>query len=179
MWRRQDVWRSFNLSRGRFPVTSGNFLYNIAPHSMQSRIGSIMGRWLIRKLLFCAALVLSGHGFAFAGEAEMLRHGIAMHGQPSLAADFDHLPYANPQAPKGGRITLALQGTFDSLNPLIVLGVAPDVVPRYVLQSLMMRSTDEPFTVYGLVARPSKCRKTGDPSLSISIRVPVSPMGTL
>jgi peptide/nickel transport system substrate-binding protein len=112
-----------------------------------------MGRWLIRKLLFCAALVLSGHGFAFAGEAEMLRHGIAMHGQPSLAADFDHLPYANPQAPKGGRITLALQGTFDSLNPLIVLGVAPDVVPRYVLQSLMMRSTDEPFTIYGLVAR--------------------------
>ena len=112
-----------------------------------------MGRWLIRKLLFCAALVLSGHGFAFAGEAETLRHGIAMHGEPALAPGFDHLPYANPQAPKGGRITLALQGTFDSLNPLIVLGVAPDVVPRYVLQSLMMRSTDEPFTVYGLVAR--------------------------
>ena len=88
-----------------------------------------------------------------AGEAETLRHGIAMHGEPALAPGFDHLPYANPQAPKGGRITLALQGTFDSLNPLIVLGVAPDVVPRYVLQSLMMRSTDEPFTVYGLVAR--------------------------
>ena len=46
-----------------------------------------------------------------------------------------------------------LQGTFDSLNPLIVLGVAPDAVPRYVLQSLMMRSQDEPFTLYGLVAR--------------------------
>lgn len=83
----------------------------------------------------------------------MLRHGIAMHGEPALGPGFEHLPYANPQAPRGGRITLALQGTFDSLNPLIVLGVAPDVVPRYVLQSLMMRSTDEPFTIYGLLAR--------------------------
>nr|WP_246728492.1 extracellular solute-binding protein [Microvirga terricola] len=76
-----------------------------------------------------------------------------MHGEPALPAGFDHLPYVNPKAPKGGRITLALQGSFDSLNPLIVLGVAPDVVPKYVLQSLMVRSLDEPFTVYGLVAR--------------------------
>jgi peptide/nickel transport system substrate-binding protein len=76
-----------------------------------------------------------------------------MHGEPALPPDFTHLPYADPAAPKGGRITLALQGTFDALNPLIVLGVAPDVVPRYVLQSLMIRSADEPFTLYGLVAR--------------------------
>ena len=81
------------------------------------------------------------------------QHGIAMHGEPALPADFPHLPYADPEAPRGGRITLGLQGTFDSLNPLIVIGVAPDVVPRYVLQSMMMRSADEPFTVYGLVAR--------------------------
>jgi peptide/nickel transport system substrate-binding protein len=82
-----------------------------------------------------------------------LRHGIAMHGEPALGPGFEHLPYANPQAPKGERITLALQGTFDSLNPTIVLGVAPDVVPRYVLQPLMMRSADEPFTIYGMLAR--------------------------
>ncbi|HEY8383561.1 MAG TPA: extracellular solute-binding protein [Microvirga sp.] len=81
------------------------------------------------------------------------RHGLAMHGEPALPADFAHLPHANPDAPKGSRLTLALQGTFDSLNPLIVLGVAPDVVPRYVLQPLMMRSADEPFTAYALVAR--------------------------
>jgi len=87
-----------------------------------------------------------------AARAEILRHGIAMHGEPALPAGFQHLPYANPDAPKGGRITLAIQGTFDSLNPLIVIGVAPPAVPEYVLQSLMMRSRDEPFTVYGLVA---------------------------
>ncbi len=79
-----------------------------------------------------------------------------MHGEPELPPNFTHLPYADAAAPRGGRITLALQGTYDSLNPLIVLGVAPDVVPRYVLQSLMKRSLDEPFTVYGLVARSAE-----------------------
>jgi peptide/nickel transport system substrate-binding protein len=112
-----------------------------------------MGRWLIRNLLLAAAFALSGLSLATASGAEPLRHGIAMHGEPALEPGFEHLPYADPRAPRGGRITLALQGTFDSLNPLIVLGVAPDVVPRYVLQSLMMRSADEPFTIYGLVAR--------------------------
>jgi peptide/nickel transport system substrate-binding protein len=112
-----------------------------------------MGRWLIKNLLLAVAFLLPGLGLAAASEREVLRHGIAMHGEPALEPGFEHLPYANPHAPRGGRITLALQGTFDSLNPLIVLGVAPDVVPRYVLQSLMMRSTDEPFTIYGLVAR--------------------------
>jgi peptide/nickel transport system substrate-binding protein len=111
-----------------------------------------MSRWHIRNLLLFAALALSALS-ADAQDAGMLRHGIAMHGDPALAPGFEHLPYANPQAQKSGRITLALQGTFDSLNPLIVLGVAPDVVPRYVLQPLMMRSADEPFTIYGLLAR--------------------------
>ena len=81
------------------------------------------------------------------------RHGIAMHGEPALPEGFSHLPYADPDAPRGGRVALGFQGTFDSLNPLIVIGVAPDALPRYVLQSLMMRSADEPFTVYGLIAR--------------------------
>ncbi|UVF17635.1 extracellular solute-binding protein [Microvirga terrae] len=112
-----------------------------------------MGRWLIRNLLLAAVCLLTGWGPSAASGAEALRHGIAMHGEPALEPGFDHLPYANPGAPKGGRITLGLQGTFDSLNPLIVLGVAPDAVPRYVLQSLMMRSADEPFTIYGLLAR--------------------------
>ena len=46
-----------------------------------------------------------------------------MHGEPLEPAGFAHLPYANPEAPKGGRATFAVQGSFDSLNPLIVKGV--------------------------------------------------------
>ncbi|WP_243368675.1 extracellular solute-binding protein [Microvirga solisilvae] len=106
----------------------------------------------IRILGLFATMLLVSFGPVAAGQAEPLRHGIAMHGEPALPAGFSHLPYANPEAPKGGRITLAIQGTFDSLNPYIVLGVAPPAVPTYVLQSLMMRSQDEPFTLYGLVA---------------------------
>ena len=40
-----------------------------------------------------------------------------MHGEPALPPDFAHLPYANPNAPTGGRLRIAFQGTFDSLNP--------------------------------------------------------------
>ena len=47
-----------------------------------------------------------------------------MHGAPALPADFPHMPYANPDAPKGGRLVQGLLGTFDSLNPLIVRGLA-------------------------------------------------------
>ena len=45
-----------------------------------------------------------------------------MHGAPALPADFTHMPYANPDAPKGGRLVQGILGTFDSLNPLIVQG---------------------------------------------------------
>ena len=51
-------------------------------------------------------------------------HGIAMHGEPALPPGFDHLRYANPAAPKGGRLTQGVLGTFDSLNPFIVKGLA-------------------------------------------------------
>lgn len=81
-----------------------------------------------------------------------------MHGAPALPADFSHMPYANPDAPKGGRLVQGLLGTFDSLNPLIVRGVAVQQVRGYafergyVYESLMTRGNDEPFTLYGLLA---------------------------
>ena len=81
-----------------------------------------------------------------------------MHGAPALPADFTHMPYVNPDAPKGGRLVQGLLGSFDSLNPLIVSGVAVQQVRGYgfergyVLESLMTRGNDEPFTLYGLLA---------------------------
>ncbi|TAK50376.1 MAG: ABC transporter substrate-binding protein [Xanthobacteraceae bacterium] len=75
-----------------------------------------------------------------------------MHGAPALPASFTHMPYANPGAPKGGRLVFGLLGTFDSLNPLIIKGIAVQQVRGYVIESLMARGLDEPFTLYGLVA---------------------------
>ena len=84
-------------------------------------------------------------------------HGIAMHGQPALQADFPHFPYVNPDAPKGGRIDYAVQGTFDSLNPFIVQGDASRglfdaAFGNTTFDTLMMRSRDEAFSLYPLLA---------------------------
>jgi peptide/nickel transport system substrate-binding protein len=80
-------------------------------------------------------------------------HGIAMYGEPALPKDFAELPYVNHDAPKGGRLDLAYLGAFDSLNPYNVkaLSTAQGLIGN-VYQSLMMRSSDEPFTLYGLIA---------------------------
>jgi peptide/nickel transport system substrate-binding protein len=80
------------------------------------------------------------------------RHGIAMHGEPALAAGFPHFPHANPAAPQGGRLNLGAQGTFDNLNPFIVKGTSAQGVREYVYESLMTRGPDEPFSLYGLIA---------------------------
>ncbi len=76
-----------------------------------------------------------------------------MHGAPALPEGFTRLPYADPAAPKGGRLVQGVLGTFDSLNPLIVKGIAPPSIRGYVIESLMARGYDEPFTLYGLIAR--------------------------
>ena len=80
-------------------------------------------------------------------------HAIAMHGDPALADGFSHMPYANPDAPKGGGIVFGVAGTFDSLNPFIVKGIAVQQIRGYVVESLMTRGNDEPFTLYGLLAK--------------------------
>ena len=80
------------------------------------------------------------------------RHAIAMHGDPALPASFTHFPYANPDAPKGGQLIQGLIGTFDSLNPFVVKGLALQQVRGFVIESLMVRGYDEPFTLYGLIA---------------------------
>ena len=79
-------------------------------------------------------------------------HGIAMHGEPALGPEFKAFPSVNPAAPRGGRLNLGTQGTFDSLNPFIIKGIPAQGLREYVYESLMARSPDEPFTLYGLVA---------------------------
>jgi len=79
-------------------------------------------------------------------------HGIAMYGEPALPPDFVSLPYANPDAPKGGRIVFGENGSFDSLNPYIVKGRAPAGVSLFTVETLMGRSYDEPFSLYGVLA---------------------------
>jgi len=61
-------------------------------------------------------------------------HGIAMHGQPKYGPDFVAFDYINPDAPQGGRLIRAAQGSFDSLNPLIVMGQSAPGMRQYVYE---------------------------------------------
>lgn len=81
-----------------------------------------------------------------------LAHGIAMYGDPALPPDFVSLPYANPDAPKGGKVVFGNTGGFNSLNPFVQKGTAPWQLRFWTHESLMGRSWDEPFTLYGLLA---------------------------
>ena len=106
-----------------------------------------------RALPFAVGAFLFAAGVALAPAIAQPRHAIAMHGEPALAEGFSAFRYVNPDAPKGGRLTRGVLGTFDSLNPFIVKGLAPPELRGYVFESLMARGYDEPFTLYGLLAR--------------------------
>ncbi len=79
-------------------------------------------------------------------------HGIAMYGDPALPPDFVSLPYANPDAPKGGKVVFGNTGGYNSLNPFVQKGTSPWQLRFWTHESLMGRSWDEPFTLYGLLA---------------------------
>ncbi|WP_232222527.1 extracellular solute-binding protein [Paracoccus sphaerophysae] len=78
-------------------------------------------------------------------------HALAMYGEPALPATLESLPYADPQAPKGGTIRFAEPGGFDSLKPWVLKGNAAWGVGVHVAEPLMLRSIDEPFTLYCLL----------------------------
>ena len=80
------------------------------------------------------------------------QHGIAMYGDPALPPDFVSLPYANAEAPTGGKIVTAEVGSYDSLNPFIRKGSVPWQLRFFIGESFMGRSLDEPFSLYGVLA---------------------------
>ena len=78
-------------------------------------------------------------------------HAIAMHGEPKYPPGFRHFDYVNPDAPKGGELRLAAEGSFDSFHPFIPKG-SPAAGSTSMFESLLVSSADEPFTEYGLLA---------------------------
>ena len=105
----------------------------------------LSGRLSLLSLVFLA-------GVLFAGPAAADSHAIAMHGEPALAEGFAHFPHVNPDAPKGGELVLSRNGSFDSFNPFTLKG-NPVAGLNLVFESLLARAPDEPFTLYGLLAR--------------------------
>lgn len=83
--------------------------------------------------------------------AEM-QHGIAMHGDMKYGKDFRNFGIVNPDAPQGGEFRMGIVGTFDSVNPFITKGKTAAGVRELTIDSLLKRSPDEPFSLYGLIA---------------------------
>ena len=98
--------------------------------------------------------------WADAGPPSAEAHGLSIFGDLALPADFPHLPYVDPQAPKGGEILLQITGTsgnqnFETFNTFNIFNQQGDGaagVPAS-FDSLMSGSADEPDALYGLVAR--------------------------
>lgn len=133
--------------------------YVTGPDHRNMDFSQSLGRMAAAAALFVAAgIAVAGGvaGFAAPAGAEP-RHAIAMHGDPKYPADFSHFPYADPAAPKGGRLVRGQLGTFDSLNPFIIKGTAASglrdgTLGNNVYESLLERSYDEAFALYGLLA---------------------------
>jgi microcin C transport system substrate-binding protein len=95
-------------------------------------------------------------------------NAFAVLSKPALPPDFPYFPYVNPNAPKGGEVTLASIGTFDSFNPFILRGTsthgmaAPWVIlpggsgsgasVGHLWESLLTSSADESSAGYGHLA---------------------------
>ena len=77
---------------------------------------------------------------------------IALYGQSKYAPNFKAFEYVNKDAPQGGKIVLPAYGTFDNFNPYIFKGVAASFVPALTMETLGFSPTDDPFTVYPLLA---------------------------
>ncbi|MEO1198807.1 MAG: ABC transporter substrate-binding protein, partial [Pseudomonadota bacterium] len=122
------------------------------PHPTLAVCLAIARAALPRTVMMCLLLAAAFAAQTAHADDLLHQHGIAMHGAPAYPPEYTHFSYVNPNAPQGGRLTLAVQGSFDSVNPLVVRGVSARAVRGLVIESLMARSYDEPFTLYGLIA---------------------------
>lgn len=76
-------------------------------------------------------------------------------GEPKYAAGFSHFDYADPAAPKGGRLTLAVVGTWDNFNRFASRG-NPGAGTETLYDRLFTSSDDEPGSYYPLIAESAR-----------------------
>ena len=111
--------------------------------------------------VWAVSVALAGSAFADAEGAPCrepnYQHGISYVLPLKYAADFPHFAYANPDAPKGGRLRLPDMGTFDSFNNILEKGrVAAGVdfggSRNLLFERLLESAADEPASAYGRLA---------------------------
>lgn len=105
------------------------------------------------KLLGFAFATLAMAALALPAKSEdvITSHGISTFGNLALPADYTHLPYVNPEAPKGGEISTWTFGSFDSMNPYSLKG-RPGALSSVGHESLLEGVANEQGASYGLLA---------------------------
>jgi microcin C transport system substrate-binding protein len=93
---------------------------------------------------------------------------LALGYTPAYPPGFTHFNYVNPDAPKGGELLMSAFGSFDSLNPFLLKGLSAAGLGVLVFESLLEKSLDEPFSMYGLLAEDVSL---ADDGLSVTFRL--------
>ncbi|MCY4180447.1 MAG: extracellular solute-binding protein [Litoreibacter sp.] len=104
-----------------------------------------------KRMAWWTGLALSGV-VAFAasealGQDVTITHGYSNFGEVKYPADFTHLDYVNPEAPKGGEISTWSLGTFDSFNQYARDG-NPAALNTIGSEALLTSTSDDPYGVY-------------------------------
>ena len=77
----------------------------------------------------------------------IVSHGYSNFGELKYPADFEHLDYVNPNAPKGGEISVSAQGTFDTFNNFTREGAAA-AGTGLLYESILTGTADDPYGSY-------------------------------
>jgi microcin C transport system substrate-binding protein len=104
-----------------------------------------------RPLDLLAGSVLLLGGMFLAGQAgaqDLVKsHGYSYFGDLKYPADFPHLDYVNPDAPKGGEISEWAPGTFDGYNPYF-RGGNTAVMSTAPFEAIVTTTADDPTALY-------------------------------
>ena len=102
---------------------------------------------------FGLSVIVSALGIspAWAEGATIVTHAVTTFGEPpKYPADFQHLDYVNPDAPKGGEMSISAPGSFDSFNPYTEKGSAA-ALSTIGYENMMTGTADEIGTLYCLI----------------------------
>ncbi|WP_296185429.1 extracellular solute-binding protein [Pseudomonas sp. UBA1879] len=108
-------------------------------------------RFVFSSLIVASMVLVSG----FQSLSAAPQYALTVYGEaPRYPADFQHFDYVNPDAPKGGSMRRSAQeiGQYDHIMPYLDKGTGVSQVNGLLYSPLAVRSLDEPYTVYGLIA---------------------------
>ena len=108
-------------------------------------------RWMVVAMMGLGMILAAGAVRA-ESHAQMIKsHGYSFFGDLKYGPEFPHLDYVNPEAPKGGEISVWFPGTFDTFNPYSRKGRA-GYLASAPYESLMAATADDYGALYGLLA---------------------------